>query len=425
MLDIKQIRENPDRIRVALAARNHELDLQPLLELDAQRRKLIAESEALKNERKTASKRIGELKKAGKDVEEAMAAVRSMGDRIDVLDDQVKEADGQIRDLLLAIPNLPHSSVPVGLSEMDNELVRSYGTPREFDFEPRPQWEIGETLGIFDFQRAARMTGSGFPMLVGTGAKLSRALIQFMLDLHTSEHGYREVQPPILCNTAAMTGTGQLPKMADDMYGIPSDDLWLIPTAEVPLTNLYMDEIIQEELPVLITGHTPCFRREAGAAGKMTRGLNRVHQFDKVEMVRFVTPEGSYDHLEQLTDNAEEVLRRLELPYRVLTLCTGDTSFASAKTYDIELWAPGQDTWLEVSSCSNFEDFQARRAGIRYRNEMGKTAFVHTLNGSGVALPRLIVALLENGQQGDGSVVLPEALHPWLGGMNRLMPSDG
>jgi seryl-tRNA synthetase len=322
----------------------------------------------------------------------------------------------------LRIPNIPHASVPVGKDAAANREVRRYGEPKTFSFAPRPHWELGARLGLFDFERGAKLAGTGFPLYTGLGARLERALIQFMLDVHTTEHGYVEVSPPFLVNTAAMTGTGQLPKMAEDMYHVQSDDLWLVPTAEVPVTNIYREELIRAPLPIKLTAYSPCFRREAGAAGRETRGLIRVHQFDKVELVKFVEPETSYDELEKLVADAEDILRRLGLTYRVLQLCTGDLSFAAAKCYDIELWAPGQQAWLEVSSCSTFEDFQARRAQIRYRNRDGKPAFVHTLNGSGVALARLVVALLENGQEADGGVALPEALQPYLGGLRRIAP---
>ena len=318
------------------------------------------------------------------------------------------------------MPNVPHASVPVGADASGNVVVRSFGVPRTFDFKPKPHFEIGDQLKLFDFERAARMTGAGFPLYLGQGARLERALINYMLDLHITEHGYREMAPPFVVNRAAMTGTGQLPKLKDDMYHAEVDDLWLIPTAEVPVTNYYLGEIIPDPLPIKFCAYTPCFRREAGSAGRETRGLIRVHQFDKVEMVKFVEPSTSYDELESLVKDAEDVLQRLELPYRVLQLCSGDMSFAAAKCYDIELWAPGHNGWLEVSSCSNFEDFQARRAGIRYRNAEGKPAFVHTLNGSGVALARLVVAILENGQQEDGSVLLPKAIWPYMGGRERL-----
>ena len=312
--------------------------------------------------------------------------------------------------------------LPVGPDASGNRVARVVGTPRVFDFSPKSHVELGETLGMFDFPRAARMTGAGFPLYLGQGARLERALVQFMLDFHVREHGYVEMSPPFVVNSASMYGTGQLPKMAEDMYAVPGDDLWLIPTAEVPVTNYLRDEIIERPLPIAYTAYTPCFRREAGSAGKETRGLIRVHQFDKVEMVRFVEPSTSYDELEKLVGHAEDILKALGLHYRVLELCTGDISFAAAKCYDLELWAPGQNGWLEVSSCSNFEGFQARRANIRYRRSDGKLDFVHTLNGSGVALARLVVALMENGQQADGTIVLPEALVPYMGGVSRLTP---
>ncbi len=420
MLDIKIIRENPDAVREALAKRNDTIDVDGILQLDQERRAAIVEVEALKNQRNTASREIGQLKKAGEDAAEQQKAVREIGARISVLDQQIRELEMQSLEQVLRLPNIPNDSVPVGPDETGNVLVRTHGDAREFSFEPRPHWELGEALGLFDFERSARMTGAGFPLYRGLGARLERALIQFMLDLHVDEHGYEEVAPPFLCNSAAMTGTGQLPKLADDMYHLPSDDLYLIPTAEVPVTNLYREEIIREPLPICLTAYTPCFRREAGAAGKDTRGLNRVHQFDKVEMVKFVQPEDSYAEWEKLVADAEDVLQRLGLHYRVLELCTGDLSFAAAKCVDLELWAPGQNVWLEVSSCSNFETFQARRANIRYRNAEGKTAFVHTLNGSGVALPRLVVAILENGQEADGSISLPEAIWPYMKGLERI-----
>jgi seryl-tRNA synthetase len=313
----------------------------------------------------------------------------------------------------------------VGADAQANRVVRQHGRPRTFDFTPKTHVEIGERLGLFDFARATRLSAPGFPLFVGPGARLQRALIDFMLDVHVREHGYTEVWPPVLCNPAAMTGTGQLPKLADDMYRLANDELYLVPTAEVPVTNIYREEIIDRPLPIYLTAYSACFRREAGAAGKETRGLIRVHQFDKVEMVKFVAPGASYDELETLVANAEDILRRLGLVYRVVALCTADLSFAAAKCYDLELWAPGQDAWLEVSSCSNFEDFQARRAGIRFRDGEGKVRFAHTLNGSGVALPRLVVALLENGQQADGSVLLPEALVPYMGGLQTLTVPAG
>ncbi len=425
MLDLRRIREQEADIRRALAAKNaSHVDLDAILALDRERRRLLAEVEQGKSQRNTVSKEIGIRKKKGEDVGAVMDEMRQLGDRISALDEQVRVTEEQLNTLLLTVPNVPHPSVPVGSDASGNVVVRSFGVPRTFDFKPKPHFELGDHLKLFDFERAARMTGAGFPLYLGQGARLERALINFMLDLHISEHGYREMAPPFVVNRAAMTGTGQLPKLKDDMYHAEVDDLWLIPTAEVPVTNYYLGEIIPDPLPIKFCAYTPCFRREAGSAGRETRGLIRVHQFDKVEMVKFVEPSTSYDELESLVKDAEDVLQRLELPYRVLQLCSGDMSFAAAKCYDIELWAPGHNGWLEVSSCSNFEDFQARRAGIRYRNAEGKPTFVHTLNGSGVALARLVVAILENGQQADGSVLLPKAIWPYMGGRERLTVAD-
>jgi seryl-tRNA synthetase len=420
MLDIKRLREEADNLRGILESRGGQID--GVLEADQKRRQLLSEVETLKGERNTVSKEIGKRKKAGEDTGEQQSAMRELGDKISALDDQVRAAEEEFNDLALRIPNVPHSTVPVGTDEAANEVVRVHGEPRTFDFEPGTHIEIGERLRLFDLARATRMTGAGFPLFIGAGARLERALINFMLDMHIREHGYTEMSPPFVVHSDSMTGTGQLPKMEEDMYRA-IDDLWLIPTAEVPVTNYYRDEIIEADLPVYLTAYTPCFRREAGAAGRETRGLLRVHQFDKVEMVKFVEPETSYDELETLLVNAEDVLQRLGLHYRVLNLCSGDISFAAAKCYDIEVWAPGQDAWLEVSSCSNFEDFQARRARIRYRDQDGKTRFVHTLNGSGVALPRLVVALLETYQRADGSVDLPEAIVPYMDGVTALTPT--
>ena len=421
MLDIKRIRENTDEVRERLAARGADVTLlDTVLELDATRRTMLTEVEGLKGERNKTSKQIGALRKQGEDTSTIQAEVRRMGERITALDEQVRAIDVRFLEAQLCIPNTPCASTPVGSDESANVEIRTWGEKRSFDFAPKGHIALGEALDIMDFARAARMSGAGFPLLKGAGARLQRALIQFMLDMHVEQHGYTEVLPPYVVNDEAMTGTGQLPKMAEDMYRLPADGLWLIPTAEVPVTNYYRDEIIDQPLPIYLTAYTPCFRREAGAAGKDTRGLIRVHQFDKVEMVKFVDPATSTDELEALVGNAEDVLQALELPYRVLELCSGDISFAAAKCYDIELWAPGQDGWLEVSSCSRFEDFQARRARIRYRDGDGKTQFVHTLNGSGVALPRLVVAILENGQQADGSIVLPKALVPYMGGNERI-----
>ncbi|MCE9614597.1 MAG: serine--tRNA ligase [Lentisphaerae bacterium] len=424
MLDIKRIRENPDWVRQGLVARGAATEaVDNLRRVDETRRELLTDVESLKSQRNAASKQIGDLKKKGQDTGAAQAAVREVGDRIAALDERVRAVEGELDQILLMIPNVPHASVPVGHSDAENPIVAQHGTPREFAFQPKGHVELGEHLGLMDFKRAARMSGAGFALFIGAGARLQRALIQFMLDVHVRDHGYTEVWPPALVNSAAMTGTGQLPKMAEDMYRLAADELYLIPTAEVPVTNFYREDIIERPLPIYLTAYTPCFRREAGAAGKDTRGLIRLHQFDKVEMVKFAAPETSYDELEKLRADAEDILQRLGLVYRVKSLCTGDLSFAAAKCYDLELWAPGQQAWLEVSSCSNFEDFQARRAGIRYRDENGKTRFVHTLNGSGVALPRLVVAILENGQQADGSVVLPPAIVPYMNGVERLTVS--
>ncbi len=422
MLDIRRLRENEAEVREGLRRKNSSVDLDAILALDRERRRLLTEVEALKSQRNTVSKEIGIRKKKGEDVESVMAEMRALGDRVAELDRRVRETEEQLNTLWLTVPNLPHASVQEGREAADNKVVRVVGEPRTFDFKPRPHFELGDLLGLFDFERATRMTGAGFPLYLGAGARLERALVQFMLDTHISEHDYIEMSPPFVVNSASMTGTGQLPKLKDDMYHMPVDDLWLIPTAEVPVTNYFRDEIIDRPLPVAFAAYTPCFRREAGAAGRETRGLIRVHQFDKVEMVRFVDPATSYDELEKLVGHAEAILKKLGLHYRVLQLCSGDMSFAAAKCYDIELWAPGHNGWLEVSSCSNFEDFQARRAGIRYRNAEGKTSFVHTLNGSGVALARLVVAILENGQQADGSVILPEAIRPYMGGLERIAP---
>ena len=422
MLDIKLIRDHEDTVRQGLKARGASLEfLDAVVADDALRRKVVTEVETLKNQRNVVSKEIGMLKSKGQDTTATQKAMRELGDLIAQKDVEVRDLETRLKENLLRIPNLPHRSLPVGTDAAANVVVRSYGKPREFSFQPKGHVEVGEKLGLFDFARGAKMTGSGFPLFLGMGSKLQRALIQFMLDMHTAEHGYTEMLPPFVVNTASMIGTGQLPKMAEDMYHA-TDDLWLIPTAEVPVTNYYRDDVIDKPLPVYLTAYTPCFRREAGAAGKETRGIIRVHQFDKVEMVKFVEPSTSYAELETLVANAEDVLQRLNLPYRVLSLCTGDISFAAAKCYDIELWAPGQNGWLEVSSCSNFEAFQARRANIRYRRADGKLDFVHTLNGSGVALARLVVAILENGQEADGSVTLPDAIVPYMGGVRRIEP---
>lgn len=420
MLDLKFIREQETAVRTALANRRATVDLDALLTLDRDRREALQEVEALKQTRNTVSKEIGTRKRAGEDTETQQRQMREVGEQIAALDARNRERDADLACLLLTIPNVPNPSTPVGPDASGNVLVRTEGEPFAYAFEPRTHVELAERLKLVDFARAAKISGTGFAVYTGRGARLERALIHFMLDIHTNEHGYTEVSPPFICNTDTMTGTGQLPKMAEDMYTIPEDGLYLIPTAEVPVTNLYRDEVLTGPLPVKHVAYTPCFRREAGAAGRDTRGLIRIHQFDKVELVQFVEPETSYEALDNLMGHAEEILKRLNLPYRVLELCTGDLSFAAARCYDIELWAPGQNDWLEVSSCSNFEDFQARRAGIRYRPEGGKPRFVHTLNGSGVALARLFVAILENYQNEDGSITIPDALVPYMGGLERI-----
>ncbi|MBM3888051.1 MAG: serine--tRNA ligase, partial [Verrucomicrobia bacterium] len=394
MLDIKLIRDNPDAVRQRLAARGRgdEAQVDRVLALNERRRKLVSESDALKARRNAVSKEIGALKAKGVDTSEKMAAMRDVGDRITALDRDIAAADDEQRAILLTIPNLPHSSVPTGKDAADNPEVRRWGHKPEFAFKPKPHWEIGEALDILDFPRAAKISGSGFILYKGAGARLERGLINFLLDLHTREHGYTEVFPPFLINRNAMIGTGQLPKFEEDMYRLRDDELYLAPTAEVPVSNMYREETLRhDQLPIYYCAYTPCFRREAGAAGKETRGMIRVHQFDKVEMVKFTHPDTSYDELEKMAANAEKVLQLLGLHYRVILLCTGDMGFASAKTYDIEVWAPGQDAYLEVSSCSNCEDFQSRRANVRFKDKDGKTRFVHLLNGSGTALARLYV----------------------------------
>ena len=420
MLDIRFIRDNKAAVEKALVNRNESKNLDDLIALDDKRRNIIIKSDELKAKRNTESKKIGQLIKEGISVDEVKANVRELGNKISDFDEELRKIENDIREQLLYIPNLPSHDVPVGKNEEDNPIIRTWGNPKKFSFTPKPHWELGEKLELFDFERGAKISGSGFPLYTGRGAKLQRALIQFMLDLHTKEHGYNEVSPPFLCNEFAMTGTGQLPKFEEDMYAIPQDGLYAIPTAEVPVTNIYAEEILDMPLPLLHTAYTPCFRREAGAAGKDTRGLQRLHQFDKVELVKFTTPDQSHQEHEKLTANAEEVLKRLELPYRVIELCTGDLGFSAAKCYDIELWAPAQEKWIEVSSCSNFKDYQARRANIRYRNKDGKPQFVHTINGSGVALPRLLIALLENNQTASGEVILPKELDLYMNGVTTF-----
>jgi seryl-tRNA synthetase len=422
MLDLRFIRTNPDIVRKAIADKGERAELDRLLELDEAARAITVESDELKRQRNVESERIASLKKAGEDASEPIARMREVAANIKEYNEKLSSMREEIAALALMIPNMPHESVPVGADEDENVFVRDWGEPHSLSDNPVPHWEIGEALGILNFKASAKIAGSNFPIFVGAGARLERALIQFMLDVHTNEHGYTEVSPPVVANRLAVQTTGQLPKLESDMYRIEQDDLFLISTGEVPLTNLHREEIIPEErLPICYTTYTPCFRREAGSYGRDTRGLVRVHQFDKVEMMKYVEPSASYDELEALTVNAETILQRLDLPYRLKTLCTGDLSFAAAKCYDIDIWSAGVGKWLEVSSCSNYEDFQARRASIQYKPaDGGKPRFVHTVNGSGVALPRTVVAILENYQTPDGKIVIPEVLRPYMGGLSEI-----
>ncbi len=416
MYDLSFFRANLDSIAQRLATRGFELDTAQFRELDAERRQAVTEAEQLKAQRNSQSAEISKLRREGVDTTEMQARVRSMGDRISELDEQVKALDERFRGMLAGIPNLPHESVPVGRSSDDNVEVRRWGTPREFDFMPKAHWDLGPELNILDLERAAKVTGARFAVYWGLGARLERALINFMLDVHTREHGYTEVLPPFLINSDSLYGTGQLPKFAQDLFKCEGTDFWLAPTAEVPVTNLFREETLEaDKLPISLCAYTPCFRSEAGSYGRDVRGIIRQHQFQKVELVKFVRPEQSYEALERLTADAEEILQRLGLPYRTVVLCTGDVGFSSAKTYDIEVWLPGQNAYKEISSCSNFEAFQARRASIRMRAGKGKTEFAHTLNGSGLAVGRTWVAIVENYQQKDGSVLIPEALQPFMG----------
>jgi len=424
MLEIKYVRQNLAEVRRALAKRGDTADLETFAQADEGRRKILAEIEELRHRRNVVSDEIAAMKKQGENTDSPIAQMREVSARIKDLEQSLAEYESSISNILIRIPNMPHQSVPEGKDENDNAVVRHFKEPRDFDFEPLAHWTVGEKLGIFDFERAAKISGARFPLYFGDGAFLERALISFMLSLHTGEHGYKEVLPPFMVNRNAMTCTGQLPKFEEDLFKVEGRDYFLIPTAEVPVTNIHQDEIFDEaDLPVCYAAYTPCFRAEAGSYGKDTRGLIRQHQFNKVELVKFTAPENSYDELEKLLENAEEVLRRLELPYRVVLLCTGDMGFSSAKTYDIEVWMPAQRKYREISSCSNFESFQARRAGIRLKRKGRKgTELVHTLNGSGLAVGRTVAALLENYQQEDGSVIIPDALRPFMGGKERITP---
>ena len=417
MLDLKFVRDNLPRVEQALKNRNATVDLTEFTGLEKRRREVLVEVEALKSKRNTVSQEVSRLKKAGQDAESLILEMRGVGDKIAELDGEVKDIETKLTTILLYIPNVPHASVPVGADEEANPEIRRWGEPRKFDKQPLAHYEIGEKLGILDFERGGKVSGARFTFSKGLGSRLERSLISFMLDMHTQEHGYTDFFPPFIVNKDSMFGTGQLPKFAEDMFKLEGYEYYLIPTAEVPVTNYHRGEILDvKDLPLYYTAYSACFRAEAGAAGRDTRGLIRQHQFNKVELVKFVKPEESYDELEKLTLNAEKVLQRLELPYRTILLCTGDMGFSSAKTYDLEVWLPSAGRYREISSCSNFEDYQARRAEIKFRREpKAKPEYVHTLNGSGVAVGRTVAAILENYQQEDGSVVVPDALRPYMG----------
>jgi len=421
MLDLKFVRSNPQKVQEALASRGAKVSLAAFLQLEEQRREKLFVVEQMKNRRNVVSEEIGRLKKAGKDAPDTVGEMRDLSRAIKEKDEEIKEIESGLQTILLDIPNIPHESVPVGESAADNPVIRTWGQPRDFGFTPKPHWEIGEDLNILDFERGGKVTGARFCFYRGLGARLERAVFSFMLDLHTNEHGYVEIFPPFLVNRDSMIGTGQLPKFAEDMFKIEGTEYYLIPTAEVPVTNMYRNEILDGgQLPIMHCAYSACFRAEAGAAGRDTRGLIRMHQFNKVELVKFCKPEDSYAELEKLTENAERVLQILGLPYRTVVLCTGDMGFSSAKTYDIEVWLPSYQDYKEISSCSNFGDFQARRAGIRYRNDKGRVELVHTLNGSGLAVGRTVAAIMENRQEADGTITIPEALRPYMGGLDRI-----
>ncbi|QIB67852.1 serine--tRNA ligase [Aminipila butyrica] len=427
MLDIKKIREDYEGVKASVERRGKgDFGLSSIPALDEKRREILAKVEVMKNKQNQDSKEIPKLKKEGKDTTALMTEMKALSDQIKELDAAVSGVEEELHQALLNVPNTPNPTVPMGEDDSDNVELRTYGEPRAFDFEHKAHWDVGTELDILDFDRAAKIAGARFTVYKGLGARLERAVINFMLNLHTEEHGFTEILPPFMVNRAAMTGTGQLPKFEDDMFHVPAKDFFLIPTAEVPVTNLLMDEIIDgDQLPIYYTAYTPCFRKEAGSAGRDTRGLIRQHQFNKVEMVKFVKPENSYEELETLTAAAEDVLKKLEIPYRVVKLSSGDLGFSSAMTYDIEVWMPSYGRYVEISSCSNFESYQARRGNIRFRPESkGKPEFVHTLNGSGLAVGRTVAAILENYQQADGSVVIPEALRPYMGGLAKIEKKD-
>ena len=424
MLDVRLIREDIQKVTEGLKKRGQDIGLTELLKLDEEMRRLLKESEGFKYKRNMVSDKIGELKKKGVNTDKDTLEMREVSQKIKELDARTKELSEDINNRLLNIPNMPHSSVPVGRSAGDNVEIKKWGNPRKFNFPVKSHIELGDVVGL-DFQRASKIAGAGFVLYKGMGARLERALINFMLDLHVKEHGYLEISPPFMVNRESATTTGNLPKFEEDLFKVDDGNYFLIPTAEVPVTNMHRDEVIPEEmLPLYYVAYTPCFRKEAGSWGQDTKGLIRQHQFDKVELVKFVKPEGSYDELEKLLSHAEEVLKRLQLPYRVITLCTGDIGFSSAKSYDIEVWIPSQDKYREISTCSNFEDFQARRGGIKYKpKDGGKPRLVHTLNGSGLAIGRTMVAILENYQQEDGSVIIPEVLRPYMDGIEKIVKS--
>jgi len=424
MLELAYVREHLEQVEASLRARGYRMTLDEFRQVDAERRRFVTEVEQLKAQKNKASEEIGRLKRQGQDAGAQIAEMQKLSHKIGAFDEEAATLDARLREQLLSIPNIPHPSVPIGDSPEKNQEIRRWGEPQKFAFQPKPHWELGEGLGILDLKRAAKIAGARFALYWNVGAKLERALANFMLDIHAQEHGYTEVLPPFIVNSAALVGTGNLPKFAADLFRLEGTDYWMIPTAEVPVTNIYREETLDpEQLPLRLVAWTPCFRSEAGSYGKETRGIVRQHQFQKVELVKFTRPEQSYEELETLTRDAARILERLGLPYRVVVLCTGDMGFAAAKTYDIEVWLPGQGTYKEISSCSNFEAFQARRANIRYRLP-GKTKseYVHTLNGSGLAIGRTWMALVENYQQQDGSVVIPEALRPYLDGLERITP---
>ena len=424
MLDLKFIRSNLDKVKEMLKNRGYDLDISVFESVDRERREILTTLESLRHQRNRVSEDIAAMKKKGEDASQIIGEMKQVSAHIKEREAELSHVEDKLNPFLMIVPNMPHESVAIGVDENDNPEIRKWGEIREMDFEPLPHWEIGERLGILDFARASKIAGARFALYRGAGALLERALINFMLDVHTREHGYTEVLPPFMVNSAAMTGTGQLPKFKQDLFKIEDWDYYLIPTAEVPVTNIHREEILKEEdLPYYYVSYTPCFRSEAGSYGKDTRGLIRQHQFNKVELVKFSRPEESWDELEKLTSNAEEILKRLELPYRVVSLCTGDLGFSAAKTYDLEVWLPGQNLYREISSCSNFGDFQSRRAGIRFKKKRGGTQLVHTLNGSGLAVGRTLVAVLENYQQKDGSVAIPEKLKPYMGGMEFITSS--